>query len=162
VTEHNTNVRKMSLSSNCLFSRRRRGRSSSRRRRRRSSSRFVTLLFTEKNCGRTVAIALLLCVMAAESKDQLIRVLKKVLKAELRTHFRFYEPSGKHELDKPHPVCQSCQTKILYLSNTPRLNLCILSAQSAKLITQELRRTCQICPPTLKERGEHLFLQRGI
>ncbi|KAF3835605.1 hypothetical protein F7725_028163, partial [Dissostichus mawsoni] len=50
-----------------------------------------------------------------ESSAQIIKNAPSVLKADIWTHYGFYELKGKNELDKSHAVCKVCHTKIKYL-----------------------------------------------
>ncbi|KAK1898959.1 Zinc finger BED domain containing protein 1 [Dissostichus eleginoides] len=57
-----------------------------------------------------------------ESSAQIIKNVPSVLKADIWTHYGFYELKGKNELDKSHAVCKVCHTKIKYLGgNTTNL-----------------------------------------
>ncbi|XP_033971454.1 zinc finger BED domain-containing protein 1-like [Trematomus bernacchii] len=57
-----------------------------------------------------------------ESSVQIIKNAPSVLKADIWTHYGFYELKGKSELDKSHAVFKVCHTKIKYLGgNTTNL-----------------------------------------
>ncbi|KAJ4949461.1 hypothetical protein JOQ06_020976 [Pogonophryne albipinna] len=57
-----------------------------------------------------------------ESSAQIIKNAPSVLKADIWTHYGFYQLKGKNELDKSHAVCKVCHTKIKYLGgNTTNL-----------------------------------------
>ncbi|KAF3861204.1 hypothetical protein F7725_001459 [Dissostichus mawsoni] len=59
---------------------------------------------------------------ANQLSAQIIKNAPSVLKADIWTHYGFYELKGKNELDKSHAVCKVCHTKIKYLGgNTTNL-----------------------------------------